>query len=70
MDEVISMNQILQNLVKETRKKYPQFDIAYGSSIEDFKLELSFLAEDCFHPNFTGQQRISDLLWIDQPWFK
>jgi lysophospholipase L1-like esterase len=34
------------------------------------RIDLDFLAADCFHPNAAGQADFAERLWADQPWFK
>ncbi len=62
-------NQMLQSVSAEMTALYPQFQIFYSDKLFQAQWVLGQLAEDCFHPDWYGQQRISDLLWLDQPWW-
>lgn len=63
-------NDVIRNLIQTLAKEYPQFEFAFGESLFQEKIDLSILSKDCFHPNWDGQDKISEHLWNDQPWFK
>jgi lysophospholipase L1-like esterase len=66
-------NEVLRDVVRESRKKFPNLDIIFAAE-EVPNLTLSFtpamLSADCFHPGKRGQEWISQTLWNAQPWFK
>lgn len=67
---VIRKNAILEHIVRESRRKYPNLDVRWTDTLFNADIAVKHLAKDCFHPNALGQDAISEKLWEAQPWFK
>jgi hypothetical protein len=62
---------LLRTLAQEFQARYPQnFVIHFSDALQTFPISRDLLAIDCFHPNDLGQQKVADLLWNSQPWYK
>ena len=68
--KVQQTNLILENSVNAARFKHANLDVQFSHAMSEEALPFNILASDCFHPNISGQQKIADMLWNDQPWFK
>ena len=63
--------QTLQEIAQDLQNQYPgSMEIVFTDALQNFPISRDLLAIDCFHPNDVGQQKVSDLLWQAQPWFK
>ena len=67
---VAHKNDVLRDTVKQMNKDFPQFEMVFSEAMFKQNIGLDFLSKDCFHPNMDGQEKISQELWDDQPWFK
>jgi lysophospholipase L1-like esterase len=67
---VLKKNAILEHIVQEASRQYPNLDIRYTGALFNADIAVKHLAKDCFHPNALGQSEIADKLWAAQPWFK
>jgi lysophospholipase L1-like esterase len=63
-------NEILKDETLEAARKYPVLETYFSQVLSETNLDATDLAMDCFHPNSTGQEKIAESLWKDQPWFK
>jgi lysophospholipase L1-like esterase len=63
-------NQAIFEAAMEARNEFPNLDIHYSDRLRHERLSADQLAVDCFHPGKMGQEKVSLLLWDDQPWFK
>jgi lysophospholipase L1-like esterase len=59
-------NDILREVAT---KAYSNLDVRYSNALFESRIEVTDLAIDCFHPNRTGQEKLSKLAWQAQPWF-
>lgn len=66
---VAEKNEVLRTVVQQASHVFPQLDIVFSDSLSRYEITPEILAMDCFHPNKTGQEKMSELLWKDQPWF-
>ncbi len=67
---VIEKNLLIEKVVQEMSAEYPQLDLHLSHRFYEADIHPEELAADCFHPNQNGQERISNELWLDQPWFR
>lgn len=65
-----SRNDLLRALAFNAARQYPSLSIHYSNTVFEYELTPDLLAIDCFHPNRKGQEKLSRLLWADQPWFR
>ncbi len=69
MELVRRKNAVLEALVLEAQQTHPELQVAFGASVADARFAPEDLAIDCFHPDLSGQRKLSDALWRDQPWY-
>jgi lysophospholipase L1-like esterase len=69
MAVVHDKNALLQSIASEAGSLFPNLDVVFSSAVFNYDIEANDLAIDCFHPNAYGQQKISDRVWAEQPWF-
>jgi lysophospholipase L1-like esterase len=69
MAKVERKNEILKRVILETNERHDRVHIVYGNGLSEVSFEPEDLAFDCFHPNARAQNRISEALWGDQPWY-
>jgi lysophospholipase L1-like esterase len=67
---VDQVNDILRIESVEASRTFPVLETHFSSGVSEGRLNPEDLAMDCFHPNASGQEKIADLLWREQPWFK
>ncbi|MBI4925613.1 MAG: SGNH/GDSL hydrolase family protein [Bdellovibrio sp.] len=66
---VRTLNELIQNVIKDAQQSFPSLDIYYSPQFFNTTVLPEDLAADCFHPNASAQEKISELLWQEQPWF-
>jgi lysophospholipase L1-like esterase len=69
MELVNRKNAELESLALESGQTHPELQVVFGASVANARFSPEDLAIDCFHPDLSGQRRLSDGLWRDQPWY-
>jgi lysophospholipase L1-like esterase len=67
--QVDQVNDILRSETLEAARRFPQLETFFSSALSERKVVPEDLAMDCFHPNQSGQEKIAEVLWGEQPWF-
>jgi lysophospholipase L1-like esterase len=66
---VNQVNDILRTETLEASRRFPQLQTFFSPTLAERKVDPTDLAMDCFHPNQSGQEKIAEELWAEQPWF-
>lgn len=69
MQIVEDKNRLLRNFVQEANTRFPNIEMVYSNRLYNLAIPIQVLAADCFHPGKIAQSRISEEIWMDQPWF-
>ncbi len=70
LDDLVNQaNEILRSETLEAAQLFPSLKPHFSSILSEQKLEPADLAMDCFHPSQSGQEKIAESLWNEQPWF-
>jgi lysophospholipase L1-like esterase len=67
---VDTQNNFLREVVAAANSKYSNLEVVYSDYVSRTEVDKEFLSVDCFHPNNLGQEKISEGLWSEIPWFK
>lgn len=70
MADIDERNNQIRQAVENAAAQFKNLDLFIGKTLEHHNLALEYLAADCFHPNRSGQEQLSEKLWQEQPWFK
>lgn len=62
-------NKMLAEFAQTAERDFPNLEIFFTDKLFELKITSADLAMDCFHPSLKGQQKISDVLWLEQPFF-
>ena len=69
MRVVDEKNAVLQEVALEAHDRFPGLEVVFSDRFYSHDIDVRELAADCFHPGRTGQERLAQELWADQPWF-
>jgi lysophospholipase L1-like esterase len=65
-----SVNELLMSAAADANATFPNLEVRFTNRLFDQGLIRTELAIDCFHPTAASQSRMSQELWLEQPWFK
>ena len=58
----------LEELTENLNEKWGADRVRFSEGVFAFEFTDKDLSIDCFHPNISGQQAISDIIWKDTWW--
>ena len=62
-------NAILREVALEARDRFDGLEVVFSDRFFRYEVDVRELAADCFHPGRSGQERLAQELWMDQPWY-
>jgi hypothetical protein len=70
VEEIQNFNRLLMDIVDRQAHLFPNLALAYADSASSERVPVEDLASDCFHYNVSGQRKLAEWTWSQQPWFK
>lgn len=64
-----ALDQMNQELSSIASSQWSGIEVAFSRALDQQELLPEQLANDCFHPNARGHERIASEIWASQPWF-
>lgn len=69
VQQVEAANRSIRDTIAKTAAEFPTLQLYFSPGFYEARLQVAFMASDCFHPNQSGQAELARVLWQDQPWF-